>query len=103
MFWIFLRNIPFFQIPNRVWFTCSSQGAQPEVQTWTGEFSTELEGIVTSIGTCPAAIDTIVATESIGLWLIALTGTPVSILALLLIRSSIKKSKDGNVIYEKRV
>ena len=101
LFWIFLRNIPFFQIPNRVWFTCSSQGAQPEVQTWTGEFSTGLQEIVNSIGTCPATIDTIVATESIGLWLIALTGTPVSILALLLIRSSIKKSKDGNVIYEK--
>ena len=101
LFWIFLRNIPFFQIPNRVWFTCSSQGAQPEVQTWTGEFSSGLQEIVNSIGTCPATIDTIVATESIGLWLIALIGTPVSILALLLIRSSIKKSKDGNVIYEK--
>ncbi|MED5350685.1 MAG: hypothetical protein VYB50_04260, partial [Candidatus Thermoplasmatota archaeon] len=99
--WMVLRNVPFFQIPDKIWMTCSAEGAAPTTQTWTGGMSKEISDTVSSIETCPAIFDTIVATESAGLWLIVMSGIPVSILALLFLRSSIKRNSEGGVIYEK--
>ena len=99
--WMVLRNVPFFQIPDKIWVTCSAEGAAPTTQTWTGGMSQEISDTVSSIETCPAIFDTIVATESAGLWLIVMSGIPVSILALLFLRSSIKRNSEGGVIYEK--
>ena len=99
--WMVLRNVPFFQIPDKIWMTCSAEGAAPTTQTWTGGMSKEISDTVSSIETCPAIFDTIVATESAGLWLIVMSGIPVSILALLFLRSSIKRNSEGGVIYQK--
>lgn len=99
--WMVLRNMPLFQIPDKIWMTCSAEGAAPTTQTWTGSMSQEISDTVSSIETCPAIFDTIVATESAGLWLIVMSGIPVSILALLFLRSSIKRNSEGGVIYEK--
>lgn len=99
--WMVLRNMPLFQIPDKIWMTCSAEGAAPTTQTWTGSMSQEISDTVSSIETCPAIFDTIVATESAGLWLIVMSGIPVSILALLFLRSSIKRNSEGGVMYEK--
>ena len=99
--WMVLRNIPFFQIPDRVWLTCSAEGATPKATTWTGAISKEIQDTVNSIETCSAVFDSLLATESAGLWLIVLSSIPVSILALLFLRSSIKRDSEGGVLYEK--
>ena len=99
--WMVLRNVPLFQIPDKIWLTCSAEGAAPTTETWTGSMSEDISATVASIETCPAVFDTIVATESAGLWLIVMSGIPVSILALLFLRSSIKRDSEGGVIYEK--
>ena len=99
--WMALRNIPFFQIPDKVWLTCSAEGATPKTTTWTGAISKEIQDTVNSIETCPAVFDSILATESAGLWLIVLSSIPVSILALLFLRSSIKRGSDGGVLNQK--
>ena len=47
--WMVLRNVPFFQIPDKIWVTCSAEGAAPTTQTWTGGMSQEISDTVSSI------------------------------------------------------
>ena len=99
--WMVLRNVPLFQIPDKVWLTCSAEGAAPTTNVWTGSISQDIQDIAPSIETCPAVFDSLLATESAGLWLIVMSGIPVSILALLFLRSSIKRDSDGGVLNQK--
>ena len=93
--------MPIFQIPDKVWLTCSAEGAAPTTNVWTGTISKDIQDIASSIETCPAVFDSILATESAGLWLIVMSSIPVSILALLFLRSSIKRDADGGVLNQK--
>ena len=99
--WMVLRNMPIFQIPDKVWLTCPAEGAAPTTNVWTGTISKDIQDIASSIETCPAVFDSILATESAGLWLIVMSSIPVSILALLFLRSSIKRDSDGGVLNQK--
>ena len=99
--WMVLRNMPIFQIPDKVWLTCPAEGAAPTTSVWTGTISKDIQDIASSIETCPAVFDSILATESAGLWLIVMSSIPVSILALLFLRSSIKRDSDGGVLNQK--
>ena len=99
--WMLLRRNPLFQIPDKVWLSCPAEGAAPATTVWTGTISQDMQAILTSIDTCPAVFDTILATESAGLWLIVMSSVAVSILALFFLRSSIKRNSDGSVLNEK--
>ena len=84
--WFLIKDTTPFRLQNASWLSCSAVGAQPELHLWYGQITSEAESIQNSIGACPAVFDTLISDQQVALWALTLIGTPVSILALVLIR-----------------
>jgi uncharacterized membrane protein len=67
---------------------------------WYGQITAEAEGIRQGIGVCSTTVDSLVSDQQAALWAITLIGTPVSIVALLIIRSSMKRESEESEIQE---
>jgi hypothetical protein len=95
--WVLIKDTSPFILENASWLSCSAVGAEPVLNVWYGQVTTEAENIRSSIGTCTAVFDSVISDQRVGLWFLTLMGTPVSIVALILIRITIKQSEmDGN-------
>ena len=89
--WILIKDTSAFTLENASWLSCSAVGAEPELHVWYGGITAEAQQIQSSIGACPAVFESLVSDQQVALWGLSLVGTPASILALLLIRNSLKK------------
>ena len=93
--WMMIQGLPPFAVDNLSWIECTMAGADPVVYEFLGTSSAPtIQSGLTAIGTCPAAFDITLGDEPAGIWLIVFSQTPVSIVALLFIRSSIRKNSD---------
>ena len=98
--WLMIQGQAPFAVDNLSWIECTAEGAAPIVHEFLGNSSAPIvvSGIETTFpeGVCPAALDATLGDEPGGIWAIVFAQTPVSIVALLFIRSSIRKnSEDG--------
>ena len=98
--WLMIQGQAPFAVDNLSWIECTAEGATPIVHEFLGNSSAPIvvSGIETTFpeGVCPAALDATLGDEPGGIWAIVFAQTPVSIVALLFIRSSIRKnSEDG--------
>ena len=99
--WILIKDTPPFILENASWLSCSAIGAEPVLDVWYGQVTAEAENIRSSIGSCPAVFDSLVSDQRLALWFLTLIGTPVSIIALIFIRITLKQSEldgDYNII-----
>ena len=94
--WLSIKNTGPFVLQNASWLSCSAIGAQPELHLWYGQITDEALNIQNSIGACPGVFDTLISDQQVALWALTLIGTPVSILALVLIRVSQKKYAENS-------
>ena len=95
--WILIKDTPPFILENASWLSCSAVGAEPVLHVWYGQVTAEAENIRSSIGTCPAVFDSLVSDQRVALWFLTLIGTPVSIIALIFIRITLKQGNlDGD-------
>lgn len=93
--WLMIQGLPPFAVDNLSWIECTMEGAEPVVYEFLGTSSAPtIQSGLTAIGTCPAAFDITLGDEPAGIWLIVFSQTPISIVALLFIRSSIRKNLD---------
>ena len=93
--WLMIQGLPPFAVDNLSWIECTMKGADPVVYEFLGTSSAPtIQSGLTAIGTCPAAFDITLGDEPAGIWLIVFSQTPVSIVALLFIRSSIRKNSE---------
>tara|TARA_Y100001968_G_scaffold302113_1_gene315063 strand:- start:541 stop:1680 length:1140 start_codon:yes stop_codon:yes gene_type:complete len=90
--WVLIKDTSPFILENASWLSCSAVGAEPVLNVWYGQVTAEAENIRSSIGTCTAVFDSVISDQRVGLWFLTLMGTPVSIVALILIRITIKRS-----------
>ena len=91
--WLMIQGLPPFAVDNLSWIECTMEGAEPVVYEFLGTSSAPtIQSGLTAIGTCPAAFDITLGDEPAGIWLIVFSQTPISIVALLFIRSSIRKN-----------
>ena len=93
--WILIKDTPPFILENASWLSCSAVGAEPVLHVWYGQVTVEAENIRSSIGDCPAVFDSLVSDQRLALWLLTLIGTPISIIALIFIRITLKQ---GDII-----
>ena len=90
--WLMIQGLPPFAVDNLSWVECTMAGAEPVVYEFLGTSSAStVQSGLTAIGTCPAAFDITLGDEPAGIWLIVFSQTPISIVALFFIRSSIRK------------
>ena len=95
--WILIKDTPPFILENASWLSCSAVGAEPVLHVWYGQVTAEAENIRSSIGACPAVFDSLVSDQRVALWFLTLIGTPVSIIALIFIRITLKQGDlDGD-------
>lgn len=103
--WLMIQGQPPFAVNDLSWIECTAEGATPIVHEFLGSSSSTIvaSGIDTTFpdGLCPAALDTTLGDEPFGIWAIVFAQTPISIVALLFIRSSIKKNFDIEAVQEK--
>ena len=105
--WLMIQGLPPFAVDNLSWIECTAAGAEPIVHEFLGTSSATAvtSGIDTAFlasnGLCPAALDNTIGEEPFGIWAIVFAQTPVSILALLFIRSSLKKNSESNDVTQK--
>jgi hypothetical protein len=91
--WLMIQGLPPFAVDNLSWIECTMEGAEPVVYEFLGTSSAPtIQSGLTAIGTCPAAFDITLGDEPAGIWLIVFSQTPISIVALLFIRTSIRKN-----------
>ncbi len=99
--WMMIQGQAPFAVNDLSWIECTAEGAAPVVHEFLGTSTSAVvtSGIETTFpdGVCPAALDASLGDEPFGIWAIVFAQTPISILALLFIRSSIKKNLDSNV------
>ena len=99
--WMMIQGQAPFAVNDLSWIECTAEGAAPIVHEFLGTSTSPVvtSGIETTFpdGACPAALDASLGDEPFGIWAIVFAQTPISILALLFIRSSIKKNLDSNV------
>jgi len=100
-----IQGLPPFAVDNLSWIECTGVGAEPLIHDFLGSSTATAvtSGIETTFPTnsCPAALDNTLGEEPFGIWAIVFAQTPVSILALLFIRSSLKKNSESNDVHEK--
>lgn len=98
--WLMIQGQAPFSVNDLSWIECTAEGATPIVHEFLGTSSSPvvIAGIETTFpnGVCPAALDTTLGDEPFGIWAIVFAQTPISIVALLFIRSSIRKNVDNN-------
>ncbi|DAC25082.1 MAG TPA: hypothetical protein HA330_05400 [Candidatus Thalassarchaeaceae archaeon] len=100
--WIIIKDTPPFILENASWLSCSAVGAEPVLHVWYGQVTAEAENIRTSIGQCPAVFDSLVSDQRLALWFLTLIGTPISIMALIFIRITLKQGDiDGDYVIPK--
>ncbi len=100
--WIIIKDTPPFILENASWLSCSAVGAEPVLHVWYGQVTAEAENIRTSIGQCPAVFDSLVSDQRLALWFLSLIGTPISIMALIFIRITLKQGDiDGDYVIPK--
>ncbi|HII27283.1 MAG TPA: hypothetical protein HA353_02595 [Candidatus Poseidonia sp.] len=99
--WALIQGQPAFAVNDLSWIECTAEGAAPVVHEFLGTSTSAVvtSGIETTFpdGVCPAALDASLGDEPFGIWAIVFAQTPISILALLFIRSSIKKNAGDEV------
>lgn len=91
--WILIKDTPPFILENASWLSCSAVGAEPVLHVWYGQVTVEAENIRSSIGDCPAVFDSLVSDQRLALWFLTLIGTPISIIALIFIRITLKQGE----------
>lgn len=100
--WLMIQGQPAFAVNDLSWIECTAEGAAPIVHEFLGTSQSPvvLSNIETAFpeGVCPAVLDTTLGDEPAGIWAIVFAQTPISIVALLFIRSSIKKDMSKNEI-----
>ena len=98
--WLMIQGQAPFAVNDLSWIECTGEGAAPIVHEFLGTSSSTVvtSGIETTFpdGVCPAALDATLGDEPFGIWAIVFAQTPISILALLFIRSTIRKNLDTN-------
>ena len=97
--WILIKDTSPFVLENASWLSCSAVGAEPVLDVWYGQVTVEAENIRSSIGACPAIFDSLVSDQRLALWFLSLIGTPVSIVALIFIRTTLKHGDLGGENY----
>ncbi|MBI31544.1 MAG: hypothetical protein CMB72_02960, partial [Euryarchaeota archaeon] len=102
--WLMIQGLPPFAVDNLSWIECTAAGTAPIVHEFLGTSSATAvtSGIDTTFpnGLCPAALDNTIGEEPFGIWAIVFAQTPVSIVALLFIRSSLKKNSESNDVQD---
>ncbi len=97
--WMLIQGQPAFAVNDLSWIECTAEGAAPVIHEFLGTSNSTIvqNGINTTFpdGICPAALDTTLGDEPAGIWAIVFAQTPISIVALLFIRSSIKKNLEN--------
>lgn len=103
--WLMIQGQPPFAVDNLSWIECTAEGAAPVIHEFLGNSSAPIvvNGVETTFpdNVCPAALDATLGDEPPGIWAIVFAQTPVSILALLFIRSSIRKSLESGELQDK--
>ena len=100
--WILIKDTPPFILENASWLSCSAVGVEPVLHVWYGQITAEAENIRSSIGPCPAVFDSLVSDQRLALWFLTLIGTPISIIALIFIRITLKQGDiDGEYVIPK--
>ena len=103
--WLIIQGQPPFAVDNLSWIECSGEGAAPVIHEFLGNSSAPIvvSGVETTFpdNVCPAALDATLGDEPPGIWAIVFAQTPVSILALLFIRSSVRKSLESGELQDK--
>lgn len=98
--WLVIKDLPPFTLQNASWLSCAGPGAEPQLHVWYGQITAEAESIRQGIGVCTTTVDSLVSDQQVALWAITLMGTPISIVALLLIRSSMKRETEESETQE---
>ena len=100
-----IQGQPPFAVNDLSWIECTAEGTAPIIHEFLGSSSSPVvaSGIESTFpnGVCPAALDTTLGDEPFGIWAIVFAQTPISIIALLFIRSSIKKNLNNTEIQDK--
>ena len=98
--WLMIQDLPPFAVNDLSWVECTAQGATPVVYEFLGSSTSPVvQSRLDGIGTiCPAAFEQTVGDEPNGIWAIVFAQTPVSIVALLFIRSSVKKNLNSEEV-----
>ena len=105
--WLMIQGLPPFAVDNLSWVECTAAGVEPRIHEFLGTSTATAvtSGIDTAFsasnGLCPAVLDNTIGEEPFGIWAIVFAQTPVSILALLFIRSSLKKNSESNDVTQK--
>ena len=103
--WLMIQGQPPFAVNDLSWIECTAEGTAPIIHEFLGSSSSPVvaSGIESTFpnGVCPAALDTTLGDEPFGIWAIVFAQTPISIIALLFIRSSIKKNLNNTEIQDK--
>ena len=100
--WMILRTEPGFAFENASWIICTEAGAEPTIQNWWGTITDRVYDVRDAIGTCSRPFDKAVVDEPAGLWIIVMLGPIFSLIALFLLRASMKQSqreKEGETTY----
>lgn len=93
--WLLIRTVPAFQITDASWITCQEGDPQAELHIWFGEHQEWMDDVVEDVGACTEDYETTIVTQPDGLWAIVVLSPLVSLMALLLIRSSIRSHLEG--------
>tara|TARA_Y100000768_G_scaffold145028_1_gene108191 strand:+ start:1351 stop:2751 length:1401 start_codon:yes stop_codon:yes gene_type:complete len=97
--WLMIQGMQPFAVDNLSWIECTSEGSAPIVHEFLGSSNSAsvTSGIESTFpdNECPAAFDATLGDEPFGIWAIVFAQTPISIVALLFIRSSIKKNLEN--------
>ena len=98
--WLLIQDLPPFAVNDLSWVECTAEGATPVVYEFLGSsYSPVVQSRLDGIGAiCPAAFEQTVGDEPNGIWAIVFAQTPVSIVALLFIRSSVKKNLNSEEV-----
>ena len=98
--WLLIQDLPPFAVNDLSWVECTAQGATPVVYEFLGSSASPVvQSRLDGIGTiCPAAFEQTVGDEPNGIWAIVFAQTPVSIVALLFIRSTLKKNLNSEEV-----
>ena len=97
LLWMFIAPQDGFRFDNSAWMICTQtavdQGALPSLQLWWGEITPSMIERAEALGPCPRPYDFHVVDEPTGLWSIVLASPMISVIALLLLRSSMKQGE----------
>ena len=92
LIWMLLRVQDGFRFDNAAWLVCDGTTTYPVLESWWGGITETMNSTKDAVGTCSNEFNILIVDEPQGLWVIALSQAPVSIIALLLFRSAMKDS-----------